>query len=163
MALHSVVRTDAGNCGTLCGESGVAPRLSSESIAVSIVMDVVTKEARSGLPWELLHADDLVLMATIRDELRRKLVEWRASFVVKRLKVNAGNRKLMVGWWIGGGLVSELVAWSMWSIQQSVLFMFMLTTYVDVYICYLLILAVSVITTYVSFCKANPAASGTPP
>ena len=39
----------------------------------SIVMDVVTKEVRKGLPWELAYADDLVLMATARDELRRKL------------------------------------------------------------------------------------------
>ena len=38
---------------------------------VSNVIDVVTKrEARSGLPWESLYADDL-LMATTRGELRK--------------------------------------------------------------------------------------------
>ena len=30
----------------------------------SIAMDVVTKEARNGLPWEFLYADDLVFMAS---------------------------------------------------------------------------------------------------
>ena len=49
----------------------------------SIVMDVVTKEARSGLSWTLLYTDDLVLMATTGDELRKKLVEWRTSLLVK--------------------------------------------------------------------------------
>ena len=33
------------------------------------VMDVVSSEARSGLPSELLYADDLVLMAPTMDQL----------------------------------------------------------------------------------------------
>ena len=35
-------------------------------LLLSIVMDVVTKEARSGLPWELMYADDRFLMATTK-------------------------------------------------------------------------------------------------
>ena len=35
------------------------------------------------MPLELLYADDLVLMATTRAELRNKLVEWRARLLVK--------------------------------------------------------------------------------
>ena len=46
------------------------------------------------------YADDLVLMASTRNELRRKLVEWRASLLVKGLKVNARKIKPTVG---GGG------------------------------------------------------------
>ena len=34
-----------------------------------VVMDVVPSEARSGIPSELLYADDLVLMALIMDRL----------------------------------------------------------------------------------------------
>ena len=52
----------------------------------SIVMDVVTKEARSGLPWELQYAVDLILMPTNRDKLRRDLVKWGASLLIKGLK-----------------------------------------------------------------------------
>ena len=40
-----------------------------------IVMDVMTKEVRGGLPRELIYADDLILAATSREELRRKLVQ----------------------------------------------------------------------------------------
>ena len=54
------------------------------------------------------YADDLVLMASTRNELRRKLVEWRASLLVKGLKVNARKIKPTVGGG-GGGLVSEVV------------------------------------------------------
>src|SRR5260221_1756421 len=35
-----------------------------------IVMDMVSKELREGLPWELLYADDVVLMAESEEELR---------------------------------------------------------------------------------------------
>ena len=37
--------------------------------------------ARSGLPSELLYADDLVLMAPIMEQLGRRVAEWRASLL----------------------------------------------------------------------------------
>ena len=36
------------------------------------------------------------MLSSTREELRRKLVSWRASLMVKGLKVNAGRQKLMV-------------------------------------------------------------------
>ena len=45
--------------------------------------DVVMKQTRNGLPWDLLYADDLVLMVTIRDEMGRKGVEGRTGVLVK--------------------------------------------------------------------------------
>ena len=58
-------------------------------------MDVVSSEARSGLPSELLYDDDLLLMAPIMEQFGRRVAEWRVSLLDKGLKVNAG--KLMVG------------------------------------------------------------------
>ena len=40
-----------------------------------VVMDVVSSEARSGIPSELLYADDLVLTAPIMEQLGRRLAE----------------------------------------------------------------------------------------
>ena len=40
------------------------------------VMDVVSSKARSGLPSELLYADDLVIMAPIMEQLGRWLADW---------------------------------------------------------------------------------------
>ena len=42
------------------------------------VMDVVTSEARSGLPSELLYADDLVIMAPTMEQLGRRVADWPA-------------------------------------------------------------------------------------
>ena len=64
---------------------------------LSTILDVVSSEARSGLPSELLYADDLVLMAPTMGQLGRCVAEWRASLLDKGLKVNAGKSKIMVG------------------------------------------------------------------
>ena len=54
-------------------------------------MYVVSNEAISGLPSELLYADDLVLMAPTIEQLYRRVAEWRASLLDRGLKVNAGK------------------------------------------------------------------------
>ena len=54
-------------------------------------MDVVSSEARSGLPSGLLYDDDLVIMAPTMEQLGRRVADWRASLLGKGLKVNAGN------------------------------------------------------------------------
>ena len=45
----------------------------------AVVMEVVYSEARSGLPSELLQADDLVLMTPTMEKIGRCVAEWRAS------------------------------------------------------------------------------------
>ena len=67
------------------------------SLLFAAAMDVVSSEARSGLPSELLYADDLVIMAPIMEQLGRRVAEWRASLLDKGLKVNAGKSKVIVG------------------------------------------------------------------
>ena len=61
------------------------------------VMDVVSSELRSGLPSELLYADDLVLMAPTIEQIDRLVAKWKASLLEKGLDVNAGKSKVMVG------------------------------------------------------------------
>ena len=51
------------------------------------VMQAVTKKAAKGLPWELLYADDLVLIADSEEELKRKLTTWKDEMEKKGLKV----------------------------------------------------------------------------
>ncbi|XP_065321208.1 uncharacterized protein LOC135928678 [Gordionus sp. m RMFG-2023] len=60
-------------------------------------MDVVAKEMREGLPWELIYADDLVLMANSEEELRDKISKWKMTMEAKGLKMNASKTKVMIG------------------------------------------------------------------
>ena len=59
-------------------------------------MDAVTRTTREGLPWEILYADDLVLMADSEDKLIAKITNWRSSLSSKGMKVNTGKTKVMV-------------------------------------------------------------------
>ena len=69
MALYTeactVVRTDAGLIERFEVKIGLHQGSVLSPWLFAAVMDVVSSEARSGLPSELLYADDLVIMAPI--------------------------------------------------------------------------------------------------
>ena len=54
----------------------------------AVIMDVVSSEARNGLPSELLYADDLLFMAPTMEQLGRRVAEWSINLLDKVLKVN---------------------------------------------------------------------------
>ena len=59
-----------------------------------IVMEAVTHNMRDGLPWEMLYADDLVLVGKC-GELKEKLREWNECLKDKGLKINEDKIKVM--------------------------------------------------------------------
>ena len=61
-----------------------------------VVMEALTQDVREGLPWELLYADDLVLMAESIEELKGKVLRWKECMEAKGLKMNIGKTKVMV-------------------------------------------------------------------
>ena len=93
---QTVLRTEAGDSQSFEVKVGVHQGSVLSPLLFAIVMDQVTSESREGLPWELLYADDLVLIAP-KEDLQRKLEAWRSSLVGKGLKVNAGKSKIMIG------------------------------------------------------------------
>src|SRR5437899_11719709 len=64
-------------------------------ILFNIVMQAIADNFKKGLPWELLYADDLMLMAESRLELEERLTEWMARLKEKGLRVNIGKTKVM--------------------------------------------------------------------
>ena len=44
------------------------------------------------MPLELLHADDLILMAESEESLRDKIVKWKSALEAKGLKMNTGKK-----------------------------------------------------------------------
>ena len=60
-----------------------------------IVMEAVTHSMREGLPWEMLYADDLVLVGKCEEELKEKLRKWNEYLKDKGLKINEEKTKVM--------------------------------------------------------------------
>ena len=92
MALYTeactIVRTDAGLSESFEVKVGLHQGSVLSTLLFADVMDVVSSEARSGLPSEFLYADDLVLMTPTMEQIGRHVVEWRDSLLDKGLKVN---------------------------------------------------------------------------
>ena len=59
-----------------------------------IVLEALSREFRSGVPWENLYADDLVIIAESLEECVRRLLTWKEAMEKKGLRVNAG--KIMI-------------------------------------------------------------------
>ena len=77
MALYTeactIVRTDAGLSESFEVKVGLHQGSVLSPQLFAAVMDVVSSEARSSLPSELLYADDLVLMAPTLEQLVRRV------------------------------------------------------------------------------------------
>ena len=90
MALYTeactIVKTYAGISESFDVKVGLHQGSLLSPLLFAVVMDVVSSEA-SGLPSELLYADDLVLMAPTMEQLGRRAAECRASLLDKGLNV----------------------------------------------------------------------------
>ena len=53
-------------------------------------------EFGSGVPWEDLYANDLVIIAESLEECVRRLLTWKEAMEKKGLRVNAGKTKIMI-------------------------------------------------------------------
>ena len=63
-----------------------------------IVLEALSREFRTGCPWELLYADDLMISAGLMsiEELLVKLKTWKSEIKTIGLEVNMGKTKIMV-------------------------------------------------------------------
>ena len=62
----------------------------------AIVVDVVAEEIREGVPYEILYADDLVLVSETLEGLQRKFCNWKVALEKKGMKINVEKTKMMV-------------------------------------------------------------------
>ena len=61
-----------------------------------LVLETYSWEFRTGVPWELLYADDLAVIAETREECITKLNTWKNGMENRELRVNMMKTKFML-------------------------------------------------------------------
>ena len=61
-----------------------------------MVLEALSREFRTGVPWELLYADDLVIIANSLEELIARFKAWKDGMEQKGLKVNIPKTVFMI-------------------------------------------------------------------
>ena len=56
----------------------------------------ISREFRVALPWELLYADDLVVIAETEEDSIKRLNEWKNNVENRGMRVNMNRTKVMV-------------------------------------------------------------------
>ena len=78
------------------GEFGVGVGVYQGSVLSQLVLEALSHEFRTGVTWELLDADDLVLITDTHEECISKLNLWKAGMESKGLCVNMKKTKFLV-------------------------------------------------------------------
>ena len=76
-------------------ETGVHQGSALSPLLFITVMQEVTKHVARGTPWEMLFADDLVIITEKQEELEQALARWKETLESAGLKVNVGKTKVM--------------------------------------------------------------------
>ena len=59
-------------------------------------MEAISGEISVALPWELLYADDLAVIAETEEELIKRFNEWENNIESKGMRVNMNKTKVMI-------------------------------------------------------------------
>ena len=81
-----VVRTVYGNSKRFEVKVGMHQGSALSPLLFVIVMEAISREFRVALPWELLYADDLAVMAETEEELIKRLNEWKDNVESKGMR-----------------------------------------------------------------------------
>jgi len=92
----TVVRSVYGNSKGFEVEVGMHQGSALSPLLFVIVMEAISREFRVALPWELLYAIDLAVIAETEEELIKRLSEWKDDVESKGMRVNMNKTKVMI-------------------------------------------------------------------
>ena len=70
------------------------------------------------LPWELLYADDLAVIAETEEDLIKKHNEWKNNVENRGMRVNMNKTKVMYDKWRTSEAIAEGCMMAMWCMWQ---------------------------------------------
>ena len=93
---ETVVRTVYGNSSCFEVKVGMNKGSALSPLLFVIVMEAISREFRVALPWELLYADDLVVIAESEEDLIKRLNEWKDNVENRGMRVSMSKTKVMI-------------------------------------------------------------------
>jgi len=93
----TVVRTVChvyGNSSTFEVKVGMHEGSALSPLLFVVVMEAISREFRVALPWELLYADDLVVIAETEEDSIKRLNEWNNNVENRGMRVNMNKTKV---------------------------------------------------------------------
>ena len=91
-----MVRVDCEYSNVFSVNVGVHQGSVLSSLLFLIVLEALSREFRTGCPWEFLYADDLAIVTETRDEFKNRHCLWKQKFAEKGLKVNVAKTKVLI-------------------------------------------------------------------
>ena len=92
----TVVRTVYDNCNCFEVKIGMHQGSASSPLLFVIAKEALSREFRVALSWEMLYADDLVVIAETGDDLTKRLNEWKDNVENGGMRVNMNKTKVMI-------------------------------------------------------------------
>ena len=90
------VRTAEGNTEEFNIKVGLHQGSALSPFLFIVVLDVIAEEWRGELPWEILFADDLALIAETEEELQEKWLKWQQGMARYGLKANTTKTEVLI-------------------------------------------------------------------
>jgi len=90
----TVVRTVYGNSSGFEVKVGMHQGSALSPLLFVIVMESISGEFRVALPWELLYADDLVVVAETEEDLIKRLNKWKNNVENRGVRVNMNKTRM---------------------------------------------------------------------
>ena len=94
--VKTVVRTVYGNSKGFEVKVGMHQGSALSPLLFVIVMQAISREFRVSLPWELLYADDLAVIAETEEELIKRLNDWKDNVESIGKRVSMNTTKVMI-------------------------------------------------------------------
>jgi len=92
----TLLRTVYGNSNGFEVKVGMRQGSALSPLLFVMVMEALSRELRVALPWELLYADDLVVIAETEEDLIKRINEWKGVVENRGLRVNMNKTKVMI-------------------------------------------------------------------
>jgi len=92
----TVVRTVHGNSSSFEVKVGMHQGSALSPLLFVIVVEAISREFRIALPWVLLYADDLAVIAETEEDRIKRLSEWKDNMENRGMRVNMNKTKVMI-------------------------------------------------------------------